>query len=251
MAFGDTRRFTGLPMQPTAVDVNVSRPERWASALAGGAAIAYGLKERGIGGLATAAAGGALIYRGVTGHCPVYALFNYSTIRSDTRAALGGELGIRLTSSITINRPAEELYRFWRNFENLPQVMTHLKSVRSLGEDRSHWEARGPAGTPVEWNAVLINDIENKLIAWRSLDGSDLISAGSVHFDPRQGGSTQVTVILQYSVAPGGRLGTVIAGLLGDDPSKQIEEDLWRLKQTMEDKRLLIAPSPLAPITPE
>lgn len=251
MAFVDTGGSTGPAAGEAGTHLNVSRPERWVSAFMGGAALAYGLTQRRIAGWSTALTGGVLVYRGLTGRCPLYTLFGFSTARSDTRAALGGDLGIRLTTSIVINRPPEELYRFWQNVENLPQVMTHLTSVRPIADGRSRWVARGPAGLRLEWNAKIINTIENKLIAWRSLDGSDVISAGSVHFDQVFGGGTRLTVTLQYSAAPGGRVGTALAALLGEDPSKQIEADLWQFKRTMEDTRLLIAPSPLAPVPSE
>ena len=104
----------------------------------------------------------------------------------DTRAALRGPRGVNVLESVTINQPIEELYRFWRNLENLPQFMRHLESVEKVTDTISHWRAKGPAGSVVEWDAEIFNEIPNKLIAWRSLEGADVVSAGSVNFDRRR-----------------------------------------------------------------
>jgi uncharacterized membrane protein len=135
--------------------------------------------------------------------------------------------------SIVVNRPAAEVYYFWRNFENLPRFMDHLESVTVLDENRSHWVAKAPAGTRVEWDAVIHNEIENELIAWRSLPGADVNNAGSVHFTPAGDNATEVRVVLSYE-PPAGKLGAAVARLLGEEPSRQVEDDLRRLKQVME-----------------
>src|SRR5262249_49471792 len=127
----------------------------------------------------------------------------------------------------------EELYRTWRNFENLPRFMRHLVSVQSHG-DRSHWVARAPGGTTVSWDAEIVNDEPNRLIAWRSLEGSTVDTAGSVHFTPAADGhGTEVQVTLKYD-PPAGRLGSWVAWLFGEEPGVQIEDDLARFKQQME-----------------
>jgi uncharacterized membrane protein len=136
--------------------------------------------------------------------------------------------------SVTINKPVELLYRFWRNLENLPQFMRHLTSVEKVTDTISHWQAEGPAGTTVEWNAEIFNEIPNKLIAWRSLEGADVVSAGSVNFDrAADGRATRVTVHLQYS-PPGGKVGAALARLFGKDGETEIREDLRRFKQMVE-----------------
>ena len=174
--------------------------------------------------------------RGVTAHCALYEAVGVNTAGTadDTRAALRGARGVNVLESVTINRPIEQLYRFWRNLENLPQFMRHLESVEKVTDTISHWRAHGPAGTVVEWDAEIFNEIPNKLIAWRSLEGSDVVSAGSVNFDPAAGGQgTRVTVHLQYS-PPGGKVGAAIARLLGNDAETEIREDLRRFKQLLE-----------------
>ena len=151
---------------------------------------------------------------------------------SDTRAQLGGSRGIHVEASVTIGRPVSELYRFWRNFENLPTFMEHLESVSQREEGVSHWVAKGPAGMKVEWDARIINDVQNKVIGWQSLTGSTVSTAGSVNFDEEPGG-TRVTVHLQYH-PPGGTLGAAVARLFGEEPNQTIREDLDRFKQLME-----------------
>jgi len=220
-------------------DINVADVERWASALGGAALAAYGikqLKDRSPSGAALTAAGTALIYRGATGHCPMYSAAGISTAdrRDDTRAALSGPRGVNVQEAVTINRPADELYRFWRSFEQLPSFMDHLVSVTQLDQCRSHWVAKAPAGSTVEWNAEIINEIPGELIGWRTLDGSEVVSAGSVCFKPAPGGrGTEVRVRLQYD-PPGGKLGSTIAWMFGEEPSQTIREDLRRFKRLME-----------------
>jgi uncharacterized membrane protein len=135
---------------------------------------------------------------------------------------------------ITINRPPSEIYQFWRNFENLPRFMHHLRSVTVLGNGQSHWVAKGPGGKDVEWDAELVQEKTNELIAWRSLPGSEVENAGSVRFEPATGGrGTVVRVHIQYR-PPGGALGRTVAKLFAQNPEKQIANDLLRLKQFLE-----------------
>ena len=151
---------------------------------------------------------------------------------SNTRERLGGDRGIHVEESVTINRPIHDIYRFWRDFENLPKFMRHLKSVAMREEGVSHWVARGPAGADVEWDARIINDVEDKVIGWQSLTGSTIASAGSVNFD-REPHGTRVTVRFQYD-PPFGQLGAAVAKLFGEEPNQTVKEDLARFKQLME-----------------
>jgi uncharacterized membrane protein len=104
------------------------------------------------------------------------------------RAALMGkaprEHPVHVRKSITVGRPAEELYRFWRDFHNLPRFMRHLESVQVIDERRSHWKAKAPFGRTIEWDAEIIEEGPNELIAWRSLEGADLPNYGAVTFEP-------------------------------------------------------------------
>jgi uncharacterized membrane protein len=153
-------------------------------------------------------------------------------IGSDTRRRLGGPRGIRVQHSVTIEYPAADVYRCWRDLENLPRFMEHLESVTRAEHEAWRFVARGPGGTRVEWLARVINDIPGEVIAWQSLEGSTISTAGSVRFDERPHG-TQVTVTMQYD-APGGKLGAAIARLMGEEPRVQVREDLRRFKQLLE-----------------
>lgn len=214
---------------------NMSEPERMASVIGGGALLAYGLKKKSWTGAALAAIGGTIAWRGVSGHCAMYQAIGVTSRRhSKSRgASVPYELGVRVDSCITINKPRQEVYRFWRNLENLPRFMRHLENVKEIDNKHSHWVAKAPAGRSVQWRAEIINEAENERIGWRSLPGSDVDNAGSVRFKPAPGGGTIVSVALQYN-PPGGMLGAMFAKLFGEEPSQQIAEDLQRFKMLME-----------------
>jgi uncharacterized membrane protein len=225
-------------------ETNVAQIERWASALSGAAVAVIGLKrlkqDSSAGGAALAAAGGALIYRSATGFCPVYAAAGINTAgdRHDTREALSGSGGVQVVEAMTINRPAIELYSHWRRLVDLPRFMDHLVAITVIDPRRSRWIAKAPAGRTVEWEAEIFNEIPGELIAWRTLPGSAVISAGSVRFKPAPAGrGTEVKINLQYD-PPAGKAGAGLAWLLGYDPSQTIHEDLRRFKQLMETGEL-------------
>ena len=215
---------------------NISDVERWLSMAAGTGLALYGLSRRKTAGWMLTALGGMLLQRGATGHCHTYEALGVNTAGTgeDTRRALGGSAGTHVEESVTINRPIEELYRFWRNLENLPQFMQHLESVERVTDTLSRWRAKGPGGKTVEWNAEIINEVPNKVIGWKSIEGSEVVSAGSVNFaDAGPGRGTRVRVHLQYS-PPGGKFGAAVARLLGRDAATEIREDLRRFKQLVE-----------------
>ena len=216
---------------------NLNDPERWISVIVGSALAAYGLKRRSIGGAILAAGGGALVWRGATGHCHAYHLLGMSTLKEEDdgrQVSVPYGKGIRVEESVTIDAAPEHLYTFWRNFENLPRFMENLESVEVRDGNRSHWTTKGPAGTSVDWEAEIINEIPNELIGWRSLDGGKVDNAGSVHFNRAPGGrGTEVKVILRYD-PPAGSLGARVSKILGEDPAKQVQEDLLRLKAIFE-----------------
>jgi uncharacterized membrane protein len=223
--------------QASGPEINVSRNERLASVLGGSFITLLGLRRRSNFGAILAMLGGGLIYRGVTGHCPCYAATGKNTVEGAQGGARPQDFfdrGIHVAQALTIDKPTDELYRFWRNFENLPRFMDHLESVTVLDDRRSHWVAKGPAGSHVEWDAEIINDEPNRLIAWRSLEDADIHHTGSVRFlDAPGDGGTEVQVTLEY-LSPGGKVGQWIAKLFGEEPEQQIREDLDRLKKVME-----------------
>lgn len=144
----------------------------------------------------------------------------------------------------TVSRPIEDVYQFWKNFENFPRFMRHLESVQVTGDRRSRWCAKGPAGMRVEWEAETIRDDENEWIAWRSLEGSDVRNSGSVRFVPAPGArGTEVRVRLQYT-PPAGALGRGLAWLFGEEPDQQVHEDLHRFKQLMETGEIPMSEGP-------
>ena len=157
----------------------------------------------------------------------------YRAVRRRFISRYRGKLGINVATSVTIKESAERLYRFWRNFENLPHVMSHLESVRVTGSTRSHWVVKAPAGLGIEWDAEIINDLPNELIAWRSVANADVTHAGSVRFEPTAAGATIVRVSLQYD-PPGGDLGHALAALFGEDARRKIDDDLGAFKVAME-----------------
>lgn len=211
---------------------NISKTERWASTLMGAALAAAGYQRS---NKALGLAGIALLGRGASGFCPVNAAIGRDTAsRYDTTARLGGRRGVKVEAAITIYRPQQEVYAYWRTFENLPMFMDHLVEVRDIDGRRSHWVAKGPLGVPVEWDAEIINDIPPDVIAWKTVGHSDVVSAGSVRFKQAPGDlGTQVRVKLQYD-PPAGKIGATVAWMLGDDPQQAIEEDLRRFKELLE-----------------
>ena len=219
---------------------NVGYGERLITALLGGGLLLRGLRKRsGVVGGVTALTGIALLNRAASGYCPAYHAMGMSTRdRSDTsllgRPKVHSGRATKVQQSITIQRPARDLYRYWRQVENLPKVMSHLRSVVAMNEHQSHWIVDTlPHAPEIEWDAEIINEVDDERIGWRTLKGAVVEHAGSVVFEAIGGATTKVTVTLQYD-PPGGALGAALASLLGQDPAKKIGEDLARFKDVME-----------------
>lgn len=156
-----------------------------------------------------------------------------------------GRQGIHAKANCLINRTPEEVYTYWRNFENLPRFMKHLEAVTELGDGRSHWIAKGPAGTKVEWDATIVADVPGEVITWRSLEGSDVDHAGAVRFENAPGGrGTIVKVNIEYSPL-GGPIGAAIAKIFGEEPEQQLDDDLRRFKQVMEVGEVILSDATL------
>ncbi|WP_026735115.1 SRPBCC family protein [Fischerella sp. PCC 9605] len=198
--------------------------ERWASLIGGSAMVLMGLRQRSLRGVLMALAGGGLIYQGAT---------KQSTIKQ-VQEAVGMNQAIKVEKTVTINKPADELYRFWHNFENLPKFMKHLKHVKVYNDKRSHWIANAPLGQSVEWDADILEDRENEFISWASVEGADVDNSGFVRFTKAPGDrGTEVKVVMEYN-PPGGALGAAIAKLFGEEPEQQIGDELRRFKMLME-----------------
>jgi uncharacterized membrane protein len=211
---------------------NVGETERWLSGAVGIGALFVGTRIGGLKGLGLGALGMGLLYRGASGYCSLYDALDVNSVDHE-HAGVQAQAGARVSKTVEIEAPIERVFAFWRNFENLPRIMQHLRSVKSNGEGKSTWEARGPLGTPVSWEAQVINERPYELIAWQSVAGSRVDTAGSVHFHSLGEERTRIRVSLKYSPL-GGKLGIALAELLGQDAEQMIEDDLHRLKDALE-----------------
>lgn len=161
----------------------------------------------------------------------VYASLEFTRARRTRRLSMSVTRAVPLEASILINRPPQECYEFWHDFENLPRFMRSVESVRVESDRRSHWVAKAPGGIRVEWDSEIIDDTPNRLISWRSLN-ADVPNAGSVHFDPAPGGrGTLVRVRMSHDMPT---LSGLAARLFGKMPQRQVREDLRRFKQLLE-----------------
>lgn len=221
------------------VSQNVGNPERIASAIAGGGLIAYGIKRKDWIGALLGLVGGGLALRGATGHCQVYDALDIDTNESSLfergkeKAKDWFSQETEIVKSITINKSADELYAFWRNFENLPKFMNHLESVKVVDNARSEWTAKAPLGTQARWTAEITEDVNNEKIAWRSVENSEITNSGKVEFLPTIERGTVVKVTIRYQ-PPAGKLGAFASYFLSEEPDTQISEDLRRFKSLME-----------------
>jgi uncharacterized membrane protein len=212
---------------------NVGDLERAVSVAAGIGLATVGLVRGRWDGLLLSALGAGLVWRGYSGRCQCYAALGINTAKHNPAIGVPAGEGVKVERSIKINRSPEELYRFWRQLDNLPRVMSHVKQVEPTDSQRSHWVAKGPLGKDVEWDAEIINERENKLIAWRSIPGGDIDTAGSVHFNRSPDGGTELTLSMKYN-PPTGKVGAQIAEWLGDGLEQKLDEDLHKFKTAME-----------------
>jgi len=218
---------------------NVGSTERLVTLIAGAALLGYAWKN-GSKGLGLASAG--LLARGATGYCPGYAAIGVN--HADTRQALSGGRGIHIREAVTINVPPDQIYRFWRQLDRLPEVMPHLEKVEQLDAKRSRWTAKAFDQVPITWDAEIINEVPFETIGWKTLPGEAIQNAGSVTFRPVPGnGGTEVRVHLQYA-APGGRAASWLARIAGEDPARLTRDGLLALKQRLE----IQSPGLIAPI---
>ncbi len=212
--------------------VKIGQVERVISAISGGSLLGFSFLAPEKARIPMWILGGSLLLRGVSGYSLLYRIANIN--RSRDRL----ESGVRVERAVTINRPVEEVYNFWRNLENLPIFMKNLKSVTERS-GQSHWVAEAPLGGAVEWDALIEEELPNQKIAWRSIPGSQIENAGVVMFQPAPGNrGTEVRVHMEYK-APVGSLGALLAKVLGKEPDLQIREDLRRLKMYLETGQII------------
>lgn len=245
---------------------NVGQSERQISVVAGVALMLHAVISRSRASLLTAPLGAALFWRGQTGHCPLYQALNVNTAQSQENWQGNGygqpqpnwqggagvqqipiqQQGnqslqnppqsnqIEIRRAITIDKPADELYTFWRKLENLPRFMHHLASVESTGDKSSHWKAKIIGGIPVEWDAEIVEERPGQRLAWRTQPDAQVQQNGVVEFKPAAGGrGTVVTVEIQYT-PPGGIIGETFGHLLNGVTAQQVKDDIGRFKSLME-----------------
>jgi uncharacterized membrane protein len=199
--------------------------EKWASIVGGSAMVLFGLQQRSLRGVLTAIAGGGLAYHGATAE---------KSLTDKVSDAVGINQALKVEKTVTIRKSAEELYSYWHNFENLPTFMKHVKSIKVMNETRSHWIANAPLGQSVEWDADIIKDEPNQLIAWASAENAEVANSGFVRFSPAPGDrGTEVKVVMEYEI-PGGKVTAALAKLFGEEPEQQVGDELRRFKQLME-----------------
>lgn len=236
-----TKEQTSIePIASGSSRTNVGTTERIISTTVGALLTYYGLRKPTLGRLLVATFGASLLHRGTTGYCYVNNAIGRNTAGRDTDA-------INMSSTVTINKPRAEVYKFWRQLENLPQFMHHLEKVTQIDNRRSHWSAPVPGGIgKVAWDAEIVEDRENECIMWRSVPGADVDNAGEVRFkDSIDGKGTEVHAIIKYQ-PPAGYLGETVGKLFNPAFKKMVKNDLRRFKHLMETGENFVVPHPTA-----
>ena len=223
---GDVPGLQGGSHRPgTRIDVlqkNWSPATRTLVGTAGALATVYGLRQRGLLGAALGATGVCMLTSGIT---------NKQLKRLTGVGA--GRRAVDIQKTININAPVEEVFKFWENYENFPRFMSNVREVIDKGDGRSHWVVAGPAGVPVEWDAVVTKRVPNEVFAWKTVPGSVVANAGMVIFRRNDDGTTTVDIKLSYN-PPAGAVGHAVATLFGSDPKTEMDQDLMRMKTMIE-----------------
>jgi uncharacterized membrane protein len=228
----DARRQTVVAMNGPSLgsivqnSVNTWRRDNWSPAqraLAGAfgtGMLAYGYLRGGVKGLALCLLGGGILARATA---------------NESLSTLVKGRGVQVEKTLRVEAPVEHVFAYWRNLENFPQWMSHVREVRYVGGDRYHWTVDGPAGVPVEWDSELLNVDENREMTWRSVAGSEVENTGRVRFEP-DGVGTRIHVQMHYA-PPGGVIGHAVAKAFGVDPKSEMDDDLMRMKSAIETGR--------------
>ncbi len=210
------------------LSVNVGKLERVASILAGSALMFKGFQnEEKKSGIAMLIAGGYLMFRGATGHCAGYAVAGKRKLPDTVK-------NINIMTKLTVNRPRQEVYDFWRTLSNLPLFMEHLEKVDVIDDSRSHWVAKVPGHLgKIEWDAEVVKEIDGELLGWNSLPHASVNNAGKVEFRDADENGTEITVLITYR-APFGDVGEGIASMLNPVFKKMITKDVKNFKRYIE-----------------
>lgn len=205
----------------------------WGSVLGGSALLAYGMiRRRRFTDLVFAGLGAALAYRGLSNS----RLMDRSMKRLIMHT--GATHPIEVSTSMTVECPVDEVYAFWRNFENLPRFLGHIASVEELDERHSRWVARLPTGITLSWRAKIIEERENELLTWQSVKGTDIYNEGFVTFEPvADGESTELHARIVYH-PPAGQLGARIVSFFDSLQTQIVREDLRSFKRLIETGEL-------------
>ena len=223
---------------------NVSGLEQWASIAGGAALVALGLRRGGVLGAAVGLGGATLLGRGLTGRCPAKAALSPSTREKDIAEQQGWSRASVTGHAVTIGRPREEVYAFFRDFLNLVAVMENIERIEVRDATHSHWVVQGPFGKTVAFDSVLTNEEPGRHFAWRSVEGSGLDNAGTVTFREAPGGrGTEVHVLMAFN-PPGGMLGRTVAGVMMKDPAVMLRQDLKRVKMKLETGEVATSKAP-------
>lgn len=209
--------------------MNVNSYERIASIVGGSALAIWGLRRFSTSSLLATVTGGMLVYRGLTGHSPVYEQAGIDTMTEQTAKP------VRVEAAVTVDQSREQVYEYWRNLENLPRFMRHLTSVKQTGEETSHWEASVTGGmSSVQWEAEITEDEPGERIAWRSLPDATIQNSGVVDFEDAPGDrGTEIRAIIEYR-PPAGDLGASVARFFTPALEQMIKEDVRRFKHVVE-----------------
>ena len=216
-------------------NVNVHEVERLVSSVLGGALVSWGITRRSLGGVVMGIAGGVLLYRGISGHSYLYqGLGMNTTDRSRQLGARATAGAPEIEHSITVEKPARELYRFWREPQQFAQIMEDFAEVTPLDENRTHWRVRSPFGRTLEWDTQVVEDRPGEMLRWESLQGARLRSEGEVRFRPApKDWGTETTLHLRFDT-PGGVIGKTLAPRQGIMSHMPVEKALRRFKSLAE-----------------
>lgn len=221
-----TKEHTSRPIGRPPVD-DLAERQRWLAAAAGSAMILQGFRQRNTGKWLLTLVGAGLLYQGVSGT-------NVLGKLPVVRTMVSKQQGVRVQKIITVNKPPAELYQFWRNLENLPRFMRHVKEVRQLDQEKSHWRVAIIQNIELEWDAHITVDRPNEMIAWETLPGATVGNRGYVKFIPAPGNrGTEVSVALEYD-PPGAALGLAAGEMVKFIAAHDIEEDIRAFKRMME-----------------
>ena len=207
---------------PDILQSNWSPATRFIAGTAGGALVVAGARLLSFPGAALAALGAAIATRALT---------NMEFKRLTGIGA--GRRAIEVQKIINVAAPVADVFSFWANYQNFPRFMSNVREVRQTGDKQSHWIVAGPAGAPIEWDAVVTNYVPNESIGWRTEPGSPIQHAGIVKFEPNRDGTTRLDIRMSYNPVAGA-LGHAIASIFGADPKSEMDADLIRMKTMIE-----------------